>query len=220
MANSHSHHHSEQDVERGKFDAGRPEQSVDGSVALPEVYGDNRLVVMTRDPFWLFAYWEITHDKAEAMRNDHGRNCWDDSVMVLRVYDLGESQQTPLDSCASFDVEVQKFSRQGYVQVPHAGHFYVVDLGLRWRDGKFVSLFRSNVVRQPAGRVSERIDSEWMSVGMEASEWERMALRAIGAGSSKGTSGEMSKGLELRWEYLRSMFSGSTSSWRPVEPKS
>ena len=26
---------------------------------LPDGYGDNRIVLMVRDPLWLFAYWEI-----------------------------------------------------------------------------------------------------------------------------------------------------------------
>ncbi len=233
MANSHTHHHSEQDVERGKFEPGGPEQSFENGAILPEGYGDNRLVIMTRDPYWFFGYWEITPEKAEAVRLEHGRNCWEVATLVLRVYDLGESPHTPLDSCSSFDVDLQKFARQWYVQVPQAGHFYVVDLGLRWPDGKFVVLFRSNIIRQPRGRVSDRIDSQWMSVGLDTRIWERMAMMALGVGSSKGASGgEVVKGMELRWEYLRSVFSGSVSagfgsvsssslsSWRLQEPKS
>lgn len=215
-----SHHHPEQDVEAGKFDPFGVEPSSDGTFALPEAYGDNRIVVMSRDPYWFFAYWEITPDRAEAMRMEHGRNCWDETVMTLRVYDLGENGDNSLSTCPFFDVDVHKFSRQGYVQVPHAGHSYVVDLGIRWPEGRFASLFRSNVIRQPVGRVSDRIDSQWMSVGLQMQEWERMAQSALGAGGSKGASGELTKGLELRWEYLRSIFSGSVSSWIHQEPRS
>jgi hypothetical protein len=219
MANSQSHHHSEQEVGKGKFDIGAAEFSVDAGSPLPEGYGDNRLVIMSRDPFWFFAYWEITHDRAEQMRTAHGRDCWDRAALILRVYDLGESASTPIDASTFFDVEVQKSSRQWYVQVPVSGHVYVADLGLRWPDGKFVSLFRSNFIRQPFGRVSDKMDSQWMSVGLASEEWEIMARMAIGAGSSKGASGEGAQGMALRWEFLRSVFSGSVSSWRPQEPK-
>jgi hypothetical protein len=213
MANSHRDHHSEQEVEKKKFDVGAAEFSVDAGSPLPEGYGDNRLVIMSRDPYWFFAYWEITHERAEAVRVAHGRDSWDKAVLVLRVYDLGDSPQTPIDSADHFDVEVQKFARQWYVQVLNAGHVYVADLGLRWPDGKFVSLFRSNYIRQPSGRVSDLIDSQWMSVGVTSEEWELMARMSIGAGSSKGASGEVAKGMALRWEFLRSVFSGSVSSW-------
>ena len=93
----------------------------------------------------------------------------------------------------------------------------MADLGLRWPGGKFVSLFRSNLIRQPLGRVSDKLDSQWMSVGLASEEWEIMARMAIGAGSSKGASAEGAQGMALRWEFLRSVFSGSVSSWRPQE---
>lgn len=214
-----STHHPEQDIEKGKFVLGAAEFSVDAGSPLPEGYGDNRLVIMSRDPFWFFAYWEITHERAEQIRVSHGRDSWDRATLVLRVYDLGNSPQTPIDSASHFDVEVHKFARQWYVQVPISGHTYVADLGLRWPDGKFVSLFRSNVIRQPFGRVSDQVDSQWMSVGVMSQEWESMARIAIGAGSSKGASAEGSHAMSLRWEFLRSVFSGSVTSWRPEEPK-
>jgi hypothetical protein len=217
-----SHHDGNLDTK--KFQNGATEFSVDAHVPLPEGYGDNRLVIMTRDPFWFFAYWEITHERAEQIRVVHGRDSWDQAALVLRVYDLGESQQTPVDSAAYFDVPADKAARQGYVQTPHAGHAYVADLGLRWPDGKFVSLFRSNSIRQPFGQISDQIDSQWMSVGLvsEQKAWETMALMAIGSGTSKGSSGTEETGneLALRWEFLRSVFSGSVSRWPSSWPSS
>jgi len=207
-------------MERQKFDVGAAEFSVDAGAPLPEGYGDNHLVIMTRDPYWFFAYWEITHERAEQVRTAHGRDCWDVAALVMRVYDLGESTTTPLDAANYFDVEVNKSARQWYVQVPEPGHAYVADLGLRWPDGKFVALFRSNVIRQPHGRVSDKTDSEWMSVNVMAQEWEAMARMAIGVGSSKGASGEVLQGMALRWEFLRSVFSGSVSSWPSSWPSS
>jgi len=221
MANGQTQH-PEQDIEKGKFEIGAAEFSVDAGSPLPEGYGDNRLVLMVRDPFWFFAYWEITHERAEQIRAAHGRDSWDRATLVLRIYDLGDSSQSPVDSAPHFDVEPHKFARQWYVQVPYSGHGYVADLGLRWPDGKFVSLFRSNLIRMPSGRVSDLVDSQWMSVGLvtEQRSWEDMARIAIGVGSSKGGSapgGEAGSEMALRWEFLRSVFSGSIphgpSSW-------
>ena len=209
------------DATPSKFNLGASEFSVDAGSPLPEGYGDNRLVMLARDPFWFFAYWEITHERAEQIRVAHGRDSWDKAALILRVYDLGESSQTPIDSSTFFDVTVDKFARQCYAQVPHSGRIYVADLGLRWPDGKFVSLFRSNVIRQPVGHISDQVDSQWMSVGTVSDQkaWETMAQIAVGAGGSKGGSSEVSNATSLRWEFLKSVFSGSVSSWRPEEPK-
>ena len=218
MADSQSYLHADQEIGKAKYHIGPAEFSVDAGSPLPEGYGDNLLVLLVRDPFWFFAYWEITHERAEQIRTAHGRDCWDVAALVLRVFDLGESPQTPIDAASYFDVEVQKFARQWYVQVPFSAHVYVADLGLRWPDGKFVSLVRSNFVRTPYGRVSDKLDSEWMTVGL-LSDWEWLARMALEAGSSKVGSAEFA-GMELRWEFLRSVFSGSVSSWRPEVPKS
>src|SRR5262249_48830944 len=149
----------------------------------------------------------------EQIRISHGRDSWDKATLIIRVFDLGESAQTPIDAASHFDVEIEKFARQWYVQVPHSAHVYVCDLGLRWPDGKFVSLFRSNIIRQPTGHVSEQVDGEWMSVGVMSEEWNEMARMAIGAGHTKGSSAEAPNGMSLRWEFLKSVFSGSVSSW-------
>jgi len=149
MANSQNHHHSEKEMGIGKFDIGDADFAVDAGAPLPEGYGDNHLVILSRDPFWFFSYWEITHERAEQIRTAHGRDCWDIAALVLRVYDLGESAATPIDSSHHFDVEVNKAARQWYVQVPVSGHVYVADLGLRWPDGKFVALFRSSRAPTP-----------------------------------------------------------------------
>ena len=34
---------------------------------LPSGYGDNKIVLLARDPWWIFAYWEILKDKKEAV---------------------------------------------------------------------------------------------------------------------------------------------------------
>ena len=221
-------HQPEKNLDTGKLEATASEFAVDSRSPLPDGYGDNRIVVMARDPFWFFAYWEITPERADQIRAAHGAECWERASLVLRVYDLGDSHQTPMDSAPFFDVPVPPFSRQQYVQVPHSGHAYITDLGLRWPDGKYVSLFRSNMIRQPAGCVSDQVadgtEASWMSVGLKSEQesWEQMALMAIGAGSSKGSSAGGEKGdlLSLRWEFLRAVFSGSVGSWPSSMPGS
>jgi len=53
---------------------------------------------------------------------------------------------------------------------------------MRWPDGKFVSSFGPIVIRQPAGRLFEQVDSRWMSLGWRLNKkaWETMAQIAIG----------------------------------------
>lgn len=212
MAHSSTHQHSEQNVEKGKFDIGPAEFAVDAGSPLPEGYGDNRLIIMARDPLWFFAYWEITHERAEQIRQVHGRDIWDRALLVLRVYDAGDVDHNGMDDAPYFDVEVHKFAKQCYIQVPCSGHSYVADLGLRLPDGRYIALFRSNRIRLPSGAVSDVMDAQWMAVQVSYAqeEWDRF-LRA-GAGLGDG-SAEFAKTMAHRWEFLKSVFSGSVSSW-------
>lgn len=206
--------HYEQDIEKGKFEIGAAEFSVDAGSPLPEGYGDNRLVIMARDPLWFFAYWELTHEKAEQVRQVHGRDIWDRAVLIMRVYDVTDAPNNSTDDATYFDIELTKQARSWYVQVARSGRAYIADLGLRLPDGRFITLLRSNRILMPVGRVSDLIDAQWMSVGVsEFEEWEKFIKVSQGLGSIGKASAEFSRGMAQRWEFLRSVFSGSVSSW-------
>ncbi len=189
-----------------------PEISLDGSGPLPDWYGDNRLVILPRDPLCFFAYWEITHERAEKVRQQFGLDVWDRAALVLRVYDVSESDS----STVFFDSEINKQARQWYVRVTQPGRTYVVDLGLRLPDGTFISLIHSNKITLPFGRVSEKTDSQWMAVGAgpnpHEKEWERVMDVSGGVADNLGKgSTEIAKSMAQRWEFLKSVFSGSSS---------
>jgi len=78
----------------------RVELSLDATSPLPDSYGDDRLVMIARDPNTFFAYWEITPERTEHIRSIHGPDSWENAALVLRVYDLGVAQKTPIDSAS------------------------------------------------------------------------------------------------------------------------
>ncbi|MCM8781974.1 MAG: DUF4912 domain-containing protein, partial [Candidatus Omnitrophica bacterium] len=54
----------QQRVEEAKYYLGPwPEYKSPEEFRFPAGYGDNRIVIMVRDPWWVFAYWEITSEK-------------------------------------------------------------------------------------------------------------------------------------------------------------
>jgi hypothetical protein len=188
--------------------------SPDGGGTLPDGYGDNRLVLLPRDPFWFFSYWELTSEHTEAIRRDFGNDVWDKGALVLRAYDVTESEIEGTPPAAFTDTEVQKQARQWYVRVPKSGRAYVADLGLRMPDGRFISLLRSNRIRLPIGKISDKTDSQWMAVGVsEQAQWNKFLESSAGLEqSSNRGSAEISRNMAQRWEFLRSVFSGSSSS--------
>ncbi len=199
---SSSHYHPD-NAEKEKFVVDAAEFPTENGSPLPDFYGDNRLVLLPRDPAWFFAYWEINQERADQIRQQHGRDIWERAALVLRVYE---------DDGSFFDVELHKQARQWYVSVRGPGRSYAADLGLRLPDGTFISLIHSNRITLPAGRVSDLIDAQWMAVGMtEEEDLDRFRRLAAGADQIGKGSAEFSKSMALRWEFLKSVYSGSAS---------
>jgi hypothetical protein len=157
---------------------------------FPRAYGDNRIVLLVRDPHWIFSYWELTQKKYDEVKNTLGGD-FERSKEILRVYD--QSAQP----WKSFDITVSYGTKNWYINVPAANSTYIVDIGFLTPDGKFNAMARSNAVTTPRDGMSDVIDEEWMVV-----DFDRIyALSGgFGIGKSSGEIREMMKKhlLEMR----------------------
>ncbi|MEW6516954.1 MAG: DUF4912 domain-containing protein [candidate division FCPU426 bacterium] len=124
-------------------------------------YGDNRIVLMIRDPYWCFVYWDLSAEKqTEAIRELQQAG----ARLMLRVYDVTDLEFDGSNAHRTMDIEVTEEATNWYINVWAADRAYCVDLGLLYPDGRFVTLARSNVVTTPRDSVSGVIDEEWMVV--------------------------------------------------------
>lgn len=128
---------------------------------LPHYYGIDRLALLARDPYWLYAYWEITATKQEEFSNAYGPMAWNSSRPVLRLYDVTGldpgNQTTPY-----IDIGINEEADNWNIKVEEPDRSFFVDLGRRFADGRFVTLLRSNIVTTPRASLSDRLDEEWM----------------------------------------------------------
>jgi len=128
---------------------------------LPHYYGIDRLALLARDPYWLYAYWEITATKQEEFSNAYGPTAWSSSLPVLRLYDVTGlepgNQTTPY-----IDIGINEDADSWNIQVGKPDRSFFVDLGRRFADGRFVTLLRSNIITTPRASLSDREDEEWM----------------------------------------------------------
>jgi len=128
---------------------------------LPDNYGDNQVYLIVRDPYWIYAYWEIQEDHQRHNLAKLGGS-WESVVSVLRVYDTTEEGKDPSFS----DIVLQNMSKCWYINT-QPNHSYFVEIGLLHRDGRFICLARSNYVTTPRSGMSEIIDEQWMSVDFD-----------------------------------------------------
>jgi|Deesub1362A_J573_1020465.scaffolds.fasta_scaffold00812_7 hypothetical protein len=141
-------------------DPGRPRAPV---VELPRRYGQDRLVLMARDPHWLYAYWEISAAKQEDFAEQYGPAAWRTSRPVLRVYDVtGVPQFNGGNALSYVDIPLNEEAESWHIEVGQPDRSYCVDLGRILPSGEFVTLLRSNVAHTPRATLSDRLDEEWM----------------------------------------------------------
>ena len=131
---------------------------------LPTSYGSDRHVLLVRDPYWLYAYWEITPAKIGEFSEQYGPQIWNDSQAVLRVYDVSEIHFNGRNAHQFFDYSLGADADNWHIKIPESGRTYCAEIGRLLPDGTFVAILRSNPVIAPKETLSEQVDGEWMFI--------------------------------------------------------
>jgi hypothetical protein len=151
-------------VAESKFYTGQETQTAASAYGeLPKFYGSDRIVIMTRDPFVVHAYWEATPERLEREKAWFG---WE-SKLCLRIYDITGVQFDGRNAIGYFDQEVFERSGNWYFDLGRPSHSFCADLGLLSPAGRFLTLSRSNYITMPRDGASDVIDEEWMLVDEE-----------------------------------------------------
>jgi uncharacterized protein len=151
-------------VAESKFYTGAVQQPAVAELGeLPKAYGQDRIVLMTRDPFVVHAYWEATPARLEHEKAWFG---WG-SKLHIRIYDITGVQFDGRNAIGYYDQEVVERMGNWYFDLGRPSHSFCADVGLLSTDGRFLTLARSNYVTMPRDGVSDVIDEEWMLVDEE-----------------------------------------------------
>ena len=84
---------------------------------IPDVYGDNRIVLMIRDPWTIFSYWETNSDVERGVRDDIKEKGLEVAKSVLRVYDVTGGQEPRV----SFEFELKDQAKDWYIHTGGEG---------------------------------------------------------------------------------------------------
>jgi uncharacterized protein len=155
-------------VEATKFNVGQ-EDLTGGELAavdagfgdLPSGYGESRIVLMPRDPQWAYTYWDITNEHKESLRYQGGQ------LLALRLYDVTDIS---IDVQAAHSVQeypCDELAREWYLPIPVSDRDYVVEIGYRCADGRWLVLARSASVRVPPVYPSDWIEDHFLTIGWD-----------------------------------------------------
>lgn len=128
--------------------------ATDSTAATPRTPAA-RLVALARDPWSLFAYWDVAANDRIAWLRRLGADA-QDACEALRL--------TPVPDGEPHVIDLAPGATQRYVQVDQPGREWQVELGLRTRDGRFISWLNAAPVSTPPAGPSADTTVQWLAV--------------------------------------------------------
>ncbi|MBD2450932.1 DUF4912 domain-containing protein [Nostoc sp. FACHB-152] len=159
---------AQETVEAAKFELGQ-EDRTGGSLAdvdeglgdLPGGYGESRIVLLPRDPQWAYTYWDIPNDHKEELRRQGGQQ------LALRIYDVTDISLEYQSPHSIQEYPVDELAREWYIPIPVSDRDYVIDIGYRTPDGRWLILARAAQVHIPPVYPSDWIEDVFIKVEFE-----------------------------------------------------
>ncbi|GJL78593.1 MAG: hypothetical protein NPINA01_15820 [Nitrospinaceae bacterium] len=195
----------EDSAQEAKFIIGKPdirdESHAEQFQELPANYGDNKLVLLVRDPYWCFLYWELQSEKiAEGLQRLHRNQS--EVRHILRIH-------SPSAGGTYFDVDVDFRAESHYIQLSPPGASFFAEIGLLDPEGHFAALAISNTITLPLDGPSDVIDEKWMTTSENFEEIYALSGGRLAESLNFGSSEELQK---IRSEQRRLTMDFSSSS--------
>lgn len=151
-------------VEAAKFELGQVDPT--GALAvvdeglndLPDGYGESRIVLMPRDPQWAYTYWDVPNEHRSELRTQGGQQ------LALRLYDATDINLEYQVPHSIQEYPCDELVREWYLPIPVSDRNYVVEIGYRCADGRWLVLARSAPVRVPPAYPSDWIEDQFTTV--------------------------------------------------------
>ena len=169
-------------------------------------YGQDRLVMLVRDPYWVFCYWELDGDACEKLKATHGKGVFDGARWVLRLHLQHDSHP--------IDMDIRSEARNWYINVRDNCEMHS-EIGIVTRLGRFLALATSNQVRTPRGGMGDQAEPEFMTVGEGFTGIKRHVAHEVSM--QEGARQRLAERFGVRG--LSSLFFGASQRASRIPPK-
>ena len=131
---------------------------------LPDTYGTDRLFLAARDPHWLFAYWDFSHQQMADFRRQAS-----DGRVVLRVFE--KNHDTPVA-----ELTLAHDARNWYIPANKAATTYSAELGFWRHDGAFNVISRSHETTTPPDTLSADTTIQFATIPVDVNFEELLEI--------------------------------------------
>ncbi|HWN95241.1 MAG TPA: DUF4912 domain-containing protein [Methylomirabilota bacterium] len=132
---------------------------------LPEAYGTQRLLLVARDPHWLYAHWDMTLEQLR-QHNTASR----DGHLIVRVFRDQPAGKPVLEQ------HVHPESRNWFLHVGRGGVKYIAQLGYLDRSGAWNSIATSSATLTPPDVLSDDTTVRFETIPVEVPFEKLLAL--------------------------------------------
>ncbi len=129
---------------------------------LPGGYGQSRIVLLPRDPQWAYTYWDVPNEHKDELRRQGGQQ------LALRLYDVTDLAFESQGYHSLQEYPCDELSREWYLPLPVSDRTYIVEIGYRCADGRWLMLARSASVTVPPTYPSDWFDEVFITVPFDS----------------------------------------------------
>jgi len=137
------------------------------SAELPEAYGTKRLFLTARDPHWLYANWDLTHDQQLRCNKQSV-----DGHLILRIY-ADAVVGKPIS-----EIHMHPESRHWFANVELAAAKYAAEIGFYRKGRKWTSVATSGATLTPPEMASSETAAEFATIPVDVPFERLLALVA------------------------------------------
>ncbi|MGC1306078.1 MAG: DUF4912 domain-containing protein [Phormidesmis sp.] len=135
----------------------------DGLPELPDGYGESRIVLLPRDPKWAYAYWDVSNEHKESLRQQGGQ------TLMLRLYDVTDIDHPSQRAHSMQQQECNEMARSWYIGIPMSDRDYTAEIGYLTADDRWLLLARSAAMRVPPIYPSDWVKDQFVTVNWDES---------------------------------------------------
>jgi uncharacterized protein len=142
--------------QRYDLGAGQASFTTTEALELPDAYGTERLLLIARDPHWVYAHWDMTADQLQN-HNASSR----DGHLVVRVFRDRVMGEPVLEQ------HVHPESRNWFLHVGRGATKYIAQLGFYGRTGSWQTITTSGATVTPPDILSEDTSVRFETIPVE-----------------------------------------------------
>lgn len=122
-------------------------------------YNESFVVLMMQRPYTAFCYYNISNKDIQAIKKKYGKNSWEESKPVLKVYEVKDEEEKQIEY-----INLDPFADNWYINLKNDDLKIKVKIGRVVNESEFIELATSNIINTPRAKQSQDLDVRYLDL--------------------------------------------------------